>query len=105
MNSNEMHLSFTQMDVENNTFHNLLTVSSDKEKVLRTFALAKKQFQSKEQTDCIIDLLDSNHDIIDDCSVTYRQMSNLADLLGFELGVPNTDDINTITPVPLRRVK
>ena len=96
MNPNEMHLSFTQMDVENNTFHNLLTVSSDKENVLRMFALAKKQFQSKEQSDCIIDLLDSNHDIIDDCSVTYQQMSNLADLLGFKLVPPSVSEAKGI---------
>ena len=89
MNTENMHLSFTKKDSQYNTFHNLLTITAGKESVERAFAIAQEQFKSEGKTDCIIELLDSDYDTVDNCYLTYIQMSNLADLLGFELVSPS----------------
>lgn len=94
---NHWHLTFVQMNVDENVAHTLLSISNSEEQVKRTFSIAKAQFQSEDKTDCVIDLRDSNYDIVDDCMVTYSQMKNLADLLGFDLIEP--------APPELYRVK
>lgn len=95
--NNHWHLTFTEIHVDENIAKTLLSISNTEENVRRTFGIAKAQFQSEIETNCIIDLRNSNHDIIDDCAVTYQQMKNLADLLGFELSEP--------APPELYRVK
>ena len=82
---NHWHLTFSRINVDENSSETLLTLSNTEENVKRTFGIAKAQFQSIDPTDCIIDLRDSDYDIIDDCQVNFKQMKNLADLLGFDL--------------------
>lgn len=94
---NQWHLAFTQTNVDENITHTLLSLANSEESVRRTFGIAKAQFQSIDETDCVIALLDSHHTHIDKCNVTYQQMKNLADLLGFELNEP--------APPELYRVK
>lgn len=90
---NHWHLTFVQMNVDENVAHTLLSLSNTEEQVKRTFGIVKAQFQSIDKTDCVIDLRDSNYDIIDNCVVTYKQMKNLTDLLGFELNEPTPPEL------------
>lgn len=86
------HLTFRQTNVDENSSDTLLSLSNSEENVKRIFGIAKAQYESVDPTDCIIDLRDNNQQIIDDCTVTFKQMKNLADLLGFDLKEPAPEE-------------
>lgn len=80
------HLTFVQMDEETQTFNTLLTLSSDDKNVKKIFGIAKEQYNGNaKKLDCILDLRNEQGDILDDLPLTYTQMNNLAQLLGYEL--------------------
>lgn len=84
-NTSPWHLTFSQQNVDENLSNTLLSISNQEERVLRTFNLAKEQFATIDQTNCLIELRNSQREVVDECFVTYQQMANLAELLGFEL--------------------
>ncbi|WP_339304456.1 hypothetical protein NST33_18240 [Paenibacillus sp. FSL L8-0435] len=84
MSKNTWGFALTKINIEEDEFESLLEVNTGEEKKTKSmFEQIKSNFpENKGEPEVVIDLLDSNDDIIDDYAVTLDQAKSIAQLFG-----------------------
>lgn len=82
---NTWGLQFVKVNVEENNFETLLGLNMQtEEKTREIFNRIKSEFtESKNEPDCVVDLLDEDDSIVDDYALTMDQVITVASLLGY----------------------
>lgn len=83
------HLTFTKIDTKTKKYDELLTVSARENDVKKMFSIAEFDCKSNADIhDALIDLKNEFGDIQESLRLSYPQMKNIVDLMGYELEEP-----------------